>query len=81
MNLMCICGTVASSSIIIIILKFYECTAGLLRKYCAELDSDPVMADFPFRLSPLEHAVCDLHPSPPSSVLLLGRSGTGRVVQ
>jgi hypothetical protein len=34
--------------------------------------------DFPFRLSPKEQEVIEMHPDPPHSILLLGRSGTGK---
>ena len=59
-----------------VLLKFYECTKGLLRLYCAELE-ERENTDFPFRLSPTEQEICDLQVTPPCSTLLLGRSGTG----
>ena len=34
--------------------------------------------DFPFRVTELEHAIIHLKPNPPSAILLLGRSGTGK---
>lgn len=34
--------------------------------------------DFPFRLSPKEQEIIEMVPNPPCSVLLLGRSGTGK---
>lgn len=60
-----------------VLLKFYECTKGLLRLYYSDLTEDNANIDFPFRLSPLEQDICDLRPNPSSSILLLGRSGTG----
>ena len=61
-----------------VLLKFYECSKSLLRLYCAELDETHNTSDFPFRLSPLEQEICDIQPSPESSLVLLGRSGTGK---
>ena len=58
-----------------VLLKFYECTRVLRRQYCAELDERRTTAEFPFRLSPKEHEVCDLETKPHSAILLLGRSG------
>lgn len=34
--------------------------------------------EFPFKLSPQEYDLITLTPSPPSSIILLGRSGTGK---
>ncbi len=34
--------------------------------------------DFPFKLSPDEEEIVKLRPDPPCSVILLGRSGTGK---
>lgn len=34
--------------------------------------------DFPFKLSPEEYDLIKLAPNPPSSIILLGRSGTGK---
>jgi hypothetical protein len=61
-----------------VLLKFYECTRGLLRFFCSEKCDDSTALEFPFRLSPTEHDICELPPDPLSSILLLGRSGTGK---
>lgn len=34
--------------------------------------------DFKFRVSPAEQRIIELRPDPPSSIILLGRSGTGK---
>ena len=34
--------------------------------------------DFPFKVTDLEHAIINLRSKPPCSLLLLGRSGTGK---
>ena len=67
-----------------VLLKFYECTAGLMKKYFTNPHEDAggaaVSRDFPFRLSPTEHQVCNINPSNDCSLLVLGRSGTGKLV-
>lgn len=64
-----------------VLLKFYECTAGLLKRYFSvrqeDKDGTYISGDFPFRLSPTEHQVCNINPSNSCSLLVLGRSGTG----
>lgn len=65
-----------------VLLKFYECTSVLLRKYFSDQHvatlAPQITCDFPFRLSPTEHEVCNISPSDPCSLLVLGRSGTGK---
>ena len=34
--------------------------------------------DFKFKVSPAEQRIIELRPDPPSSIILLGRSGTGK---
>ena len=34
--------------------------------------------DFPFRVSPTEQTVIESNPDPPCSIVLVGRSGTGK---
>ena len=58
------------------ILKFYAFSNSLVNAVLE--DCDNIKIDFPFRVSELEHAVINLKPNPMSSVLLLGRSGTGK---
>ena len=56
------------------IMKFYSITSTLVN---AVLNDSNVKVDFPFRVTELEHAIINLQTKPPSSLLLLGRSGTG----
>ena len=37
-----------------------------------------VEVDFPFRVSPSEQAIIENDPDPPCSIVLVGRSGTGK---
>ncbi|XP_038048876.1 TPR and ankyrin repeat-containing protein 1-like [Patiria miniata] len=57
------------------IMKFYSVNSTLVY---AMLNDSNVKVDFPFRVTELEHAIINLQPRPPSSILLLGRSGTGK---
>jgi hypothetical protein len=65
-----------------ILLKFYECTSSMVQRLIdGPVSSGSAIAsvnDFPFRLSELENQVCLIKPKPPSTVLLMGRSGTGK---
>lgn len=58
------------------LLKFYDVSQTLLRTVMKGLDDSEV--DFPFRVSPMEQSIIEMNPVPPSSILLLGRSGTGK---
>ena len=58
------------------ILKFYAFSNSLVNAVLE--DRGKTNVDFPFRVSELEHAVINLKPNPMSSLLLLGRSGTGK---
>ena len=58
-----------------VLLKFYEMSHGLVRSL---LDSRCGDSEYAFRMSETEHAVCRLNPDPPESILLIGRSGTGK---
>ena len=58
------------------ILKFYTFSNSLVNAVLE--DRGKTNVDFPFRVSELEHAVVNLKPNPMSSLLLLGRSGTGK---
>ena len=58
------------------ILKFYAFSNSLVNAVLD--DRRETNVDFPFRVSELEHAVINLKPKPMSSLLLLGRSGTGK---
>ncbi|XP_033629676.1 TPR and ankyrin repeat-containing protein 1-like isoform X2 [Asterias rubens] len=57
------------------IMKFYSVTSTLVN---AVLNDSNVKVDFPFRVTELEHSIINLQMKPPSSLLLLGRSGTGK---
>lgn len=45
---------------------------------CVEQDMGEVEVDFPFRVSPAEQAIIQHDPRPPCSLVLVGRSGTGK---
>eukprot|EP00899_Mesostigma_viride_P010553 jgi/Mesvir1/1949/Mv22967-RA.1 len=72
------------------ILKFYTISAGLLgsmlhaavaQQGVGGVGSDGggiAEVEFPFRVAEQEHAIITAVPHPPSSMLLLGRSGTGK---
>ncbi|XP_038055912.1 TPR and ankyrin repeat-containing protein 1-like [Patiria miniata] len=55
------------------VMKLYSFTSMLVN---AVLNNSQVEVEFPFRVTELEHAIINLQPEPPSSILLLGRSGT-----
>ena len=58
------------------ILKFYSFSTPLVRTV---LESDTsTKVDFPFKITELEHAIVNLQPDPPTPIILLGRSGTGK---
>ena len=57
------------------IMKFYSFTSALVNNV---LHEQAKKVDFPFKVTDLEHAIINLHPRPPCSLLLLGRSGTGK---
>ncbi|XP_077978099.1 TPR and ankyrin repeat-containing protein 1-like [Glandiceps talaboti] len=57
------------------IMKFYSFSSTLVNNILLNKD---VKVDFPFRVTELEHAIIHLNPDPPSAILLLGRSGTGK---
>ncbi|XP_022098421.1 TPR and ankyrin repeat-containing protein 1-like isoform X2 [Acanthaster planci] len=57
------------------IMKFYSVNSTLVN---AMLNDNDVKVDFPFCVTELEHAIINLQPRPASSILLLGRSGTGK---
>ena len=58
------------------ILKFYSFNTPLVKTV---LESDTsTKIDFPFKITELEHAIVNLRPNPPTPIILLGRSGTGK---
>ena len=58
------------------ILKFYSFSSALISSVLHSNYATKV--DFPFRVTELEHAIINLHPSQPCPIILLGRSGTGK---
>ena len=58
------------------ILKFYAFSSALINTVLH--NNQAVKVDFPFRVTELEHAIINLHPSQPCPIILLGRSGTGK---
>ena len=59
------------------IMKFYSFNSSLVNGILSESN---VKVDFPFCETELEHAIINLQPDPPSSLLLMGRSGTGKLL-
>ena len=57
-------------------LKFYTVDGLLVKAVMSGLAEAQV--DFMFKLSPQERDLITMVPSPPSSIILLGRSGTGK---
>ncbi|GLI67623.1 hypothetical protein VaNZ11_011870, partial [Volvox africanus] len=57
-------------------MKFYNLDSVLVTAVLHGLEAAKV--DFPFKLSPEEYDIINLVPKPPSSIILLGRSGTGK---
>lgn len=45
---------------------------------CVAQDMGEVAVDFPFRVSPSEQDIIELELKPPCSMVLVGRSGTGK---
>ncbi|XP_048589125.1 TPR and ankyrin repeat-containing protein 1 isoform X2 [Nematostella vectensis] len=58
------------------ILKFYAFSSALVNSVLQMAITGRM--DFPFRVTELEHRIINLRPNPPRSVILLGRSGTGK---
>ncbi|XP_071941655.1 TPR and ankyrin repeat-containing protein 1-like [Antedon mediterranea] len=57
------------------IMKFYSFSSSLVNNI---LHDTSTRVDFPFRVTEKEHAIIHINPKPPCSLLLLGRSGTGK---
>ena len=59
------------------LLKFYKLSPAMIRTI---LKQQPCSAevDFPFRVREEEHEIINFEPSPQSSIILIGRSGTGK---
>ena len=57
------------------ILKFYRFDSLAVS---ALLDPNKDKIELPFSVTELEHKIITMRPDPPASILLLGRSGTGK---
>ena len=57
-----------------IIKKFYSMTSYMIRNVLSGIQD----VDYPFEVTELEHEIINLKPSPECSIILLGRSGTGK---
>ncbi len=58
------------------LLKLYSVSSVLVGALLRHKAADEV--DFPFRCSPAEQRIVELVPEPPASLLVVGRSGTGK---
>ena len=59
------------------VLKFYELSPAMIRTILKQQPCS-VEVDFPFRVREEEHEIINFEPSPQSSIILIGRSGTGK---
>ena len=59
------------------VLKFYHFSTAMIRTVLQNQPGD-VEVDLPFRVTEEEHDIINYHPSPQSSIILIGRSGTGK---
>ena len=59
------------------VLKFYHLSTAMIQTILKQ-QSCSVEIDFPFRVTEEEHEIINFEPSPQSSIILIGRSGTGK---
>ena len=59
------------------VLKFYHLSTAMIQTILKQ-QSCTVDIDFPFRVTEEEHDIINFEPSPQSSIILIGRSGTGK---
>lgn len=59
------------------VLKFYHLSTAMIQTILKQ-QSCSVEIDFPFRVTEEEHDIINFEPSPQSSIILIGRSGTGK---
>ena len=59
------------------VLKFYHLSTAMIQTILKQ-QSCSVEIDFPFRVTEEEHDIINFEPSPRSSIILIGRSGTGK---
>ena len=59
------------------VLKFYHLSTAMIQAILKQ-QSCNVEIDFPFRVTEEEHDIINFEPSPQSSIILIGRSGTGK---
>lgn len=50
----------------------------MAKAFCCKQDVNDAEVDFPFRVSPSEQYIIENDPDPPCSIVLVGRSGTGK---
>ena len=62
------------------VLKFYHLSPAMIRTILKQQQSCSVEIDFPFRVTEEEHDIINFEPSPQSSIILIGRSGTGKTI-
>ena len=60
------------------VLKFYHLSTAMIKTILKQQQSCSVEIDFPFRVTEEEHDIINFQPSPQSSIILIGRSGTGK---
>ena len=60
------------------VLKFYHLSTAMIQTILKQQQSCSVEIDFPFRVTEEEHDIINFAPSPQSSIILIGRSGTGK---
>ena len=59
------------------VLKFYHLSTAMIQTILKQ-QSCTVDIDFPFRVTEEEHDIINFEPTPQSSIILIGRSGTGK---
>ncbi len=59
------------------VLKFYHLSNAMIQTILKQQACN-VEVDFPFRVTEEEHDIINFEPSPKSSIILIGRSGTGK---
>ena len=59
------------------VLKFYHLSTAMIQTILKQ-QSCHVEIDFPFRVTEEEHDIINFEPTPHSSIILIGRSGTGK---
>jgi len=60
------------------VLKFYHLSTAMIQTILKQQQSCSVEIDYPFEVTEEEHDIINFEPSPQSSIILIGRSGTGK---